>query len=63
MLNLVQHLVKVFSTFGRHTFHPRPQDGVFRCNLNKGWFKFQLSELNQGQGVNRKWITVETEQN
>jgi len=30
-----QHLVKVFSAFGRHTFHPRPQDGVFRCNLNK----------------------------
>ncbi|OGP93442.1 MAG: hypothetical protein A2156_00935 [Deltaproteobacteria bacterium RBG_16_48_10] len=35
MLNLFQHLVKVFSAFGRHTFHPRPQDGVFRCDSNK----------------------------
>jgi hypothetical protein len=26
---LFQHLV-VFSAFSRHTFHPRPQDGVFR---------------------------------
>jgi hypothetical protein len=24
-----------FSAFGRRTFHPRPQDGVFRCDLNK----------------------------
>jgi len=63
MLNLVQHLVKIFSTFGRHTFHPHQQDGVFRCDLNKGRLKFQLSVLNQGQGVNRKWITVKTEQN
>jgi len=35
MLNSFQHLVKIFSAFGRHTFHPRPQDGVFRCDLNK----------------------------
>ena len=35
MLNWYQHLVNVFSAFGRHTFHPRPQDGVFRCDLNK----------------------------
>jgi hypothetical protein len=25
----------LFSAFGRHIFHPRPQDGVFRCDLNK----------------------------
>jgi len=24
MLNSFQHLVKIFSAFGRHTFHPRP---------------------------------------
>jgi hypothetical protein len=35
MLNLFQHLVYFFSTFSRRTFHPRPQDGVFRCGLNK----------------------------
>ena len=35
MLNSFQHLVNVFSATGRHTFHPRPQDGVFRCDLNK----------------------------
>jgi hypothetical protein len=31
---LFQHLV-VFSAFSRHTFHPRPQDGVFRGYPNK----------------------------
>ena len=35
MLNLFQHLVRIFAAFGRHTFHPRPQDGVFRCDLNR----------------------------
>ena len=35
MLNSFQHLVNVFSATGRHTFHPRPQDGVFRCDPNK----------------------------
>jgi len=35
MLNSFQHLVNVFSATGRHIFHPRPQDGVFRCDLNK----------------------------
>jgi len=25
----------LFSAFSRHTFHPRPQDGVFRCDFNK----------------------------
>ena len=35
MLNSFQHLVKIFSGFGRHTFHPRPQYGVSRCDLNK----------------------------
>ena len=35
MLHLFQHLVYFFSAFSRRTFHPRPQDGVFRCGLNK----------------------------
>ena len=35
MLNSFQHLVKFSSAVGRHTFHPRPQDRVFRCDLNK----------------------------
>jgi len=35
MLNSFQHLVKIFSAFGRHTFHPRRRVGVFSCNLNK----------------------------
>jgi hypothetical protein len=35
MLNWFQHLMKVFSAFGRRIFHPRPQEGVFRCGLNK----------------------------
>jgi len=25
----------LFSAFGRSIFHPRPQDGVFRCGFNK----------------------------
>jgi len=44
MLNSVQHPVKVFSAFGRHPFHPRPEDGVFRCDPNKritdAWHQF-----------------------
>jgi predicted Fe-Mo cluster-binding NifX family protein len=28
-------LYHISSALGRHTFHPRPQDGVFRCDLNK----------------------------
>jgi len=24
----------LFSAFSRHTFYPRPQDGVFRCDFN-----------------------------
>jgi hypothetical protein len=28
-------LYHILSAFGRRTFHPRPQDGVFRCDLNK----------------------------
>jgi hypothetical protein len=35
MLDSFQPLVKIFSAFGRHTLHPRPQDGVFRCDLKK----------------------------
>ncbi|OGP95630.1 MAG: hypothetical protein A2157_09155 [Deltaproteobacteria bacterium RBG_16_47_11] len=34
MLNLFQHLVCLFSAFSRRTFHPHPQDGVFRRGLN-----------------------------
>ena len=25
----------LLSAFSRYTFHPRPQDGVFRCGFNK----------------------------
>ena len=25
----------LFSAFGRHIFHPHPQDGVLRCAFNK----------------------------
>jgi len=25
----------LFSAFSRRIFHPRPQEGVFRCDLNK----------------------------
>jgi hypothetical protein len=46
MLNLFQHLVCLFSAFSRRIFHPRPQEGVFRCEFNKieskileGWRK------------------------
>jgi hypothetical protein len=47
MLNSFQHLLKFdFSAFGRRTFHPCPQEGVFRCGLNKKFhvfsFKFQV---------------------
>jgi hypothetical protein len=28
MLNSFQHLIWFFSALSRHTFHPRPQDGV-----------------------------------
>jgi 5,10-methylenetetrahydrofolate reductase len=34
MLNLFQHLICFFSASGRRTFHPRPQDGDERCDLN-----------------------------
>jgi hypothetical protein len=46
MLDSFQHLVKIFSAFGRRTFHPRPKDGVFRCDLNKFWVGFFPSCLN-----------------
>ena len=42
MLNLFQHLVCFFSAFSRRIFHPRPQDGVFKRNLNNEF----LSERN-----------------
>jgi len=56
MLNLFQHLIKVFSAFGRRTFHPRPQDGVFRCDLNKeplgkGWEAHSTAYAMQHLGV------------
>src|SRR4030042_6696078 len=35
MLNSFQHLICFFSAFVRRIFHPRPQDGVFRCAFNK----------------------------
>jgi len=36
MLNLFQHLFEIdFPASGRHTFHRRPRDGVFRCDLSE----------------------------
>jgi hypothetical protein len=32
-IRLVSASDQVFSAFSRHTFHPRPQDGVFRCDF------------------------------
>jgi hypothetical protein len=37
MLNLFQHLVCLFSAFSKRIFHPRPEEGVFRCEFNKCW--------------------------
>jgi len=34
-IRLVSASGMLFSAFGRHIFHPRPQDGVFRCAFNK----------------------------
>jgi len=34
-IRLVSASGLLFSAFSRGTFHPRPQDGVFRCDLNK----------------------------
>lgn len=35
MLNLFQHLVRIFSALSSHIFYLRPQDPAFMCNLNK----------------------------
>jgi len=32
---MFQHLDCFSSAFSRRTSHPRPQDGVFRCDVNK----------------------------
>jgi hypothetical protein len=34
-IRLVSASDQGFSVFGRRIFHPRPQDVVFRCRLNK----------------------------
>ncbi len=58
MLNSFQHLVKFFSAFGRHTFHPRPpvvgsnrQDRVFRRDLNKERTPSVIEGKKPGPGV------------
>jgi hypothetical protein len=41
VLSLTQYRFSIwlfFSAFARHTFNPRPQEGVFRCDLNKKRF-------------------------
>jgi hypothetical protein len=45
----VESYRNTFSAFGRRTFDPRPQDGVFRCGFNK--FKM-IEEVfgNEGDG-------------
>ena len=35
VMNLFQHLVCFSSANSRRTFHLRPEDGVFGCDLNK----------------------------
>ena len=35
LLIAMRTLYHILSAFGRRIFHPRPQDGVFRCDLNK----------------------------
>jgi hypothetical protein len=35
-IRLVSASGLLFSAFDRCIFHPRPQDGVFRCAFNKG---------------------------
>jgi hypothetical protein len=49
MLNLFQHLVKIFSAFGRRTFHPRPQDGVFRCDFYKVFSRIHILRREKGE--------------
>jgi len=57
MLNLFQHLVYFFSPFSRRIFHPRPQEGVFRCDFNKEIIKrfeeeLKVSSANQVRRLN-----------
>jgi anaerobic ribonucleoside-triphosphate reductase len=39
----------LFSAFGRDIFHPRPQDGVFRCAFNKKERQMNLKALSLNQ--------------
>ena len=54
MLNLFQHLICLFSAFSRYTFHPRPQDGVFRCGFNKSEY-FLLTLLTPSPPPSPQW--------
>ena len=61
VMNLFQHLVCLFSAFSRRIFHPRPQEGVFRCDFNKDqhpiWGVFNTDQYDYypyGDGYN-KW--------
>jgi len=51
MLNLFQHLVCLFSAFNRRIFHPRPQEGVFRCEFNKKVSIATSDKIDQGMKV------------
>jgi hypothetical protein len=35
----------LFSAFSRRIFHPRPQDGVFRCAFNKTLDLFEVNKI------------------
>jgi hypothetical protein len=42
----MQFHIAHFSAFSRRIFHPRPQEGVFRCDFNKG-----VLTIERGNGV------------
>jgi len=44
LLNLFQHLIKVFPAFGKRIIHPLTQGGAFRCGLYKKSPRASLGE-------------------
>jgi hypothetical protein len=59
MLNLFQHLVCLFSAFSRRIFHPRPQEGVFRCEFNKILSHIEKVDSGGQTGVERAALDLE----
>jgi hypothetical protein len=48
MLNLFQHLIKVFPAFGKRIIHPLTQGRAFRCGLYKKSPRASLGERGVG---------------